>query len=131
MTPPETDLNPMSVAVLLLTVFGVGPEVAEALGAYGWIVVAWFAGAMLGLWRRPPALKIGVGGFVIVTFIVTLGFTVPASTELARYIGFVQAKSLFIFVAFAIPAVGHQWLDLAEWLWGLLRRRAERRADQP
>lgn len=127
MTPPEPDLNPLAVLVLLATAAGVSPQIAAAAGTYGLVTFAWFAGALIGLWRIPPTLRIRVAGFLAVSCIVTLGVAVPLAKTLARQMPLLDAQAALFLLALAIPAVGHSWLDVAAWLAGLLRRRAERR----
>jgi len=121
MTPPEPDLSPLSVVVALLTLF-VGPQLAPALGAYSLILIAWFGGVLIGVWRLPPAPRGMVAVFTVVTLIVTLGVTVPAADVLARHMPVLEAKGLLFPIAVLIPAVGHSWLDVAAWVWSLRRR---------
>lgn len=128
MTPPEPDLSPLSVVVSLLTIL-VGPQLAPALGAYGLILVGWFGGVLIGVYRRPPDFRVNVAVFMAVSLIVTLGVTVPAADALARYMPVFEAKGLIFPIAVAIPAVGHNWMDIAAWLWSL-RRMARTRADE-
>lgn len=125
MTPPEPDLNPLAVLVLLATAAGISPQIAAALGAYGLIVFAWFAGLLVGLWRLPPTLRIRLAGFAAVSCIVTLGVTVPAANLLARHMPLLDAQGAIFAIAVAIPAVGHSWLDVGAWFASFLRRRAE------
>ena len=125
MTPPEPDLNPLAVLVLIATAAGISPQIAAALGAYGLIVFAWFAGLLVGLWRLPPTLRIRVAGFAAVSFIVTIGVTVPAARMLASHMPLLDAQGMLFAIAVAIPAVGHSWLDVGAWFAGFLRRRAE------
>ncbi len=131
MTPPEPDLNPLAVLVLLATAAGVSPQIAEALGTYGLIVFGWFAGVQIGLWRLPPTLRIRMAGFVAVSLIVTLGITVPAATALALRMPMVSAQAALFVLAVGIPAVGHSWLDVAAWAAGLMRKTVERRVPPP
>lgn len=131
MTPPEPDLNPLAVLVLIITAAGVSPQVAAAAGTYGLVLFAWFAGALVGLWRLPPTLRIRVAGFLVVSLIVTMGVTVPLSNALAAHMPLLDAQGALFIVAAGIPAVGHSWLAVATWVAGLLRRRVEGRLNQP
>lgn len=121
MTPPEPDLSPLSVVVALLTLF-VGPQLAPALGAYSLILIAWFGGVLIGVYRLPPAPRGVVAVFVIVSLIVTLGITVPAADLLARYMPLLDAKGLMFPIAVLIPAVGYSWLAVGAWVWSLRTR---------
>ena len=132
MTPPPPDLNLLSVVVAVLTIV-IGPELALVLGTYSIILLGWFGGVILGVYRQPPAAPgLTVLGFVAVTLIVTLGITVPVAQVLEGYVPLLEAKGMLLPVAFAVPAVGHSWLDVGAWLWRQFKRRAgaDKGADQ-
>ena len=68
----------VSVAVLAATAL-LGPEFAVAVGAYGAIVLGWFGGMLVGLWRMPPVPRLQLAGFVVVSLVLTLGVTVSVA----------------------------------------------------
>lgn len=122
-TPTETDLIGVVVAVLALFI---GPQVAPVLGAYAVIVIGWFAGTLIGLFRREPGSRVGTLLFVVVSLIITLGVTVPAASFVASYLGSVEFKSLLFPIAVAIPAIGEDWGTFFVWAWGKVKPRAGR-----
>lgn len=130
MSAPEPDLNPVSVAVLVLTAL-VGPQFAAVAGAYTVIGFGWFAGVIVGAYRMPREGRMPLGLFVLLTLVVTLGITVPlanflAANSAAFLPGAVATSSsgLLFPVAFAFPAIGHSWGAIVTWCVGLIRRRA-------
>lgn len=132
MTPPETDLNPVSVLVLVLTAW-LGNEFAAVAGAYTIILFGWFGGCIVGTLRM-PAGRIRLAAFVVASFVITMGLTVPLSELLAanapNVLG-VSSKALLFPVAALLPAIGHSWIDIGGWAAGLLRRRIESREETP
>jgi hypothetical protein len=122
MSSPIPDLTPLGVLVALLTMF-VGPVLAPLLGAYSLIVVGWFGGVLIGIYRQPPGSRIGILGFLLVSLIVTLGATVSAADVLSAYMPLIEAKALLFPIAVMIPAIGHSWVNIAQWCAGALRRR--------
>jgi hypothetical protein len=93
--------------------------------------MGWCAGLLVGVYRRPPdGRKLPVAGFAFVTLVAVIGVTVPASHWisglLAQYVPGSEswnAQNLFLPVAAAIPAIGHNWADVGLRLYHLLRRR--------
>jgi hypothetical protein len=80
----------------------------------------------------PPAPRLHVATFVLVSLVLVLGVTVPlaeiAASALrvaAPWMTATEAKGLLFPVAFALPAVGHSWAGVVRWAWGLVRRRAD------
>lgn len=131
MVPDEQVPGIVSVAVLVASAV-VGAELAQAVGAYGVILFAWFFGVIVGVYRSPPAPRWQLAGFVVVTLGVTLGITTAAAQLLAEAVrawmpwaAGVSATDLLFPVAFLLPAIGHGWKDVARWLWSL-RSRAQR-----
>lgn len=132
MVPPSPDLTPVAVAITLLGVV-VGPELADAAGAYSVIVLGWFAGFLIGLWRRPPESRIGVLAFLLVTLLLTLGVTVPMAMILSEtvaktvpWISVGGARGLLFPLAVILPAVGHSWFDVASHAWSAMKNRIAR-----
>jgi hypothetical protein len=118
----------VSVAVLLVTAM-LGPEFALAVGAYGVIMLGWFGGVLIGLWRMPPASRAHMAIFVAVSLVATLGVTVSATELLAGamraalpWASAVEAHGLLFPVAFVLPAIGHNWIDVGRWVWSLRSR---------
>ena len=139
MVPDEQVPSIVPVAVLLTTA-ALGPEFALAVGAYGVIFLGWFGGVMVGVWRMPPVPRPHLVAFVLVSLVATLGVTVSATemlTHLLRasvpWAGGVQPAGLLFPVAFLLPAIGHNWIDVVRWVWSLRRRAAEQRngGDSP
>jgi len=131
-TPPETDLNPVSVLVLVLTAW-LGKEFAAVAGAYTIILFGWFGGCIVGTLRMPPG-RVRLAAFVTASFVITMGLTVPLAELLAAnmpdMMG-ISSKALLFPVAALLPAIGHSWIDIGLWVAGLVRRRVERREETP
>lgn len=139
MAPEEQVPSIVSVAVLLTTA-ALGPDFAVAVGAYGVILLGWFGGVMVGVWRMPPVPRAQLVAFVLVSLVATLGVTVSTSEVLAHVLrntapwaGNFQPVNLLFLVAFLLPAIGHSWIDVARWVWSLRRRAAPQRngGDSP
>lgn len=135
MVPDEQVPSIVSVAVLVTTA-ALGPEFAMAVGAYGVILLGWFGGVLVGVWRMPPVSRAQLVAFVLVSLVATLGITVSATEILAHalrtaapWAGAIQPSSLLFLVAFALPAVGYDWVDVARWLWSLRRRAVPQRNE--
>lgn len=133
--PP--DISPVAVAVAALGVL-LGPEWAHAAGAYSVIVLGWIGGVMVGVYRMPPAPRVHVASFALISLVAVLGVTVPLSEWLAGALpkllpwgGLSDSKGLLFPVAFALPAIGHSWLGVWRWTWDLVRRKAARRDQEP
>lgn len=130
MTPPEPELSPVAVAVAALTVM-LGPQLAAVVGAYAVIMLGWVGGVMVGVYRMPAAVtRRQVVAFAVVSLVAVLGVTVPlaelgaqAMRTMVPWMSATEAKGLLFPVAFALPAVGHSWAEVATWAWGLIRRR--------
>lgn len=127
--PP--DISPVAVAVAALGVL-LGPEWAHAAGAYSVIVLGWIGGVMVGVYRMPPAPRVHIAAFTLVSFVAVIGVTVPLARWLAGALpnllpwgGLSDPYGLLFPLAFALPAIGHSWLSVGRWAWGLIRRRAE------
>ena len=130
MTPPVPDISPLAVAVAALSV-ALGPHMALAVGAYSIILMGWLLGVMIGVYRLPPCTRPQLAAFVLGSLVAVLGVTVPL-TEIAAHGlslaapwmgGSTDAKTLLFPAAVLVPAVGHSWLDVSRWAWGVLQRR--------
>lgn len=111
--------------VYLVAVTWFGQALGPALGTMVLIVLGWLGGVIIGLFRIEDSDRIGTLGFIVVTFIGTLGTAGTAATFLATTtakigVGMSPADLLF-FVALAIPMIGKDWLAL--YRWGLARVR--------
>lgn len=131
MTPPDQDLSLLAVAVMAMSAV-LGPQLAVAFAAYSIILLGWLGGVMVGVYRMPPTSRVRtrVAGFVAVTLVATLGVTVPLAGALAGGLHVVapwangtEAKGLLFPVAFAVSAIGHSWLEIGRWVWGVVQRR--------
>lgn len=121
----EPTLDPFAVAVSLAALV-VGPALAPILGAYTLILFGWFAGVLVGVYRRESGSRMGTFVFVIVTFVVTMGSTVSAAEMIAPNFP-VEVRALLFPVSILIPAIGDNWVDIAKWAWRLLANRFDRR----
>lgn len=124
----EPALDPYAVAVGLAVLI-VGPTLAPYLAAYSLILIGWFGGMLIGVYRRPPASRANTAGFVVVTFIITLLTTVPIAQGLAPYLGGMASTSLLSGVAIIMPAIGHNWADIAKRVWSIVANRFERQGQ--
>ena len=122
MPAPASPLDPISVAVALAGAV-LGPAMAGIVGAYGVILLGWLGGALVGLWRRDPSDRLGVVRFLVITLILTLGATVPASQWLDSQFDWAESGSLLFPVAFLIPAIGTDWVRVGRWALNWIGRR--------
>lgn len=111
--PPDIDLNPFAVAVVVAGA-AVGPQFAQYVSAYALILVGWFAGLLYGLFTRAPDSKMPVWAYSLFTFLVTMVATVPVSQFAASYVPFSYTALLFP-VAVAIPAMPDRWGTFGQW----------------
>lgn len=129
------EITPVAVAVAVLTVF-MGPELAAVFAAYAIILLGWLGGVMVGVYRMPPGSRLRLVAFVLVSLVAVLGMTVPlaqaaatALVQFAPWLTVTEAKGLLFPVAFALPAIGHNWFDIAGWAVGLVRRRFQPKGE--
>lgn len=122
---PPTEMDLISVIAAVLVVL-IGPQFAPVLSAYAVIVMGWFVGLLIGLFRREPGSRVSTLMFVVVSLIITLGVSVPAASAASEYLGGIEFKSLLMPVAFAIPAIGEDWGKFFVWVWGKVKPRAGR-----
>lgn len=126
MSRPDLDI----VSVLtVVAVAIVGPEFAPYFGAYGVVVMGWFAGLLVYVWRTPAPERGSIALFSLMTLMFTIGITIGAAEWLSSRFGIVLNALLFP-VAAAIPAFGGKWGDLADSGWAMFKRYILRRADQ-
>lgn len=124
MATTDPDLSLLGLAVALATAL-VGPQLALYVGTYGVIALAWLGGVFIGLYRvRGPVSRGFMAGFAAVSFLVTLGLTVPLAEVAADWIvkaapwaSSTGAKGLLFPVAVLIPAIGTSWIDIGRWIW--------------
>lgn len=122
MQPP--DLDPLTIAITIAAAL-VGPKLAPYVGAYTLILFGWFGGVLVGVYRRDSASRMGTAIFVTVSFVLTVGVTVPAAQWLSPMAGAASTALLFP-VSFLIPAVGDTWNKIAAWAWNQLTQRLSR-----
>lgn len=121
--PPSLDL--VSVMTVLLGSL-IGQQLAPYASAYLVILLAWFGGVQIGVWRRDTLkTRMSTFSFVCVTLVLTLGVTGAAAAILGPRLG-VENTWLLFPIAVIIPAVGDSWIDIAAWTWGLWKARKER-----
>lgn len=120
----QADLDPLTIAVAIATAI-VGPKLAPYVGAYTLIFFGWFGGVLVGVYRRDTGSRMGTMIFVLVSFVLTVGITVPAAQWLSPMAG-AASNALLFPVSFLIPAVGDTWTKIAAWGWNQLTQRLAR-----
>jgi len=118
------DLDPVSIAAAIAGAL-LGPQLAPYIGAYSVVLLAWVGGVIVGLYRRDPTSRMSAAGFIAVTFVMTLGLTAFIASVLAARIS-AESTTLLFPVAFAIPAVGDSWIDIARWVAQRVRAKWEK-----
>lgn len=118
-----------------LAVWATGSVIGPFLGAYILVVFGWFFGVLVGVWRLQfePAdqfRRVKTAWFVAVSFGVTVGGAGLGANWIAPHLHRTPFELLF-FVSFAIPAVGHTWITIANWVGGAVRRRFDQRFREP
>lgn len=111
--PPDIDLSPYAVGVMALGTF-VGPHAAQYVSAYAVILVGWFCGLMIGLWRRDAGARMPVWAYTLFTLLVSVGGTVTIAEALVSYTSMPVSALLFP-VAAAIPALPDKWGTFGQW----------------
>jgi hypothetical protein len=122
----EPNLDPISVATVVAAMM-VGQQLAPYAAAYSVIFVGAFAGAVIALWRREPASRVGGLGYAAVLMLLSIGCTVGVSSFVADLIGKPSAW-LFFPVAVALSAIGEDWVSIGKWAVGVLRDVIQRKA---
>lgn len=108
-SPPGPDLDlSLWAAALTLAGFYWGPKAAQFISAYSLILVGWFAGLMIGLFRRDIDSRMPTFVYVIVSLVASLGFTVPVAVALDGTAGF-QYTGLLLPISAAIAALPDKW----------------------
>lgn len=105
MTPtPQADLSLLAFAIALASTI-IGPQLSYFAGAYSLILLGWFGGLMVGLYRRPQDAKMPVPAYVASTFIFSMCATVPASEWIGHHSPLqVEVGALLFPISAAIPA---------------------------
>lgn len=111
-TPPDVDLTLWAASIALLG-FVWGPKAAQFVTAYAFILFGWFAGLLVGLYRREDDAKMPAKVYAFVTLIISLAVSVPISNALQEYSG-VSFTVALIPVAFIISAAPDKWAELAQ-----------------
>jgi len=117
--PPDVDL---SLWAATLTIAGLlwGPRAGQFLAAYALILLGWFAGLLVGLYRRDMQAKLPAWVYALITLIICIGVTVPASQFLAaRLVDYTDASftGFLLPVAFLISAAPDKWAALGRKLY--------------
>lgn len=127
------NLSPLSLAVAVATAL-LGSKWAPYAGAYGLIVFCWVAGVLIGLYRMPPGSNVHAAAFVVVSFVVTAGTTVPLAEIASDFLPGATVQTLLVPLAIVIPAVGMDWLPIGRWffdrLGAIFRRKVEQGGPQ-
>lgn len=104
---PDLDLS-LWAAALTLAGFYWGPRAAQFISAYALILLGWFAGLLIGLYRRDVDSRMPTAVYVIVSLIGSVGFTVPFAMALDGTAGFAYT-GLLLPVSLAIAALPDKW----------------------
>lgn len=106
----KVDLSAWAAAVWAAGVY-VGPTAAQYIGTYAVILAGWFLGAMIGLYRRQENAKLRAWQFVTITFLASMGTTVPAAQWAANHFPLMSLDftALLFPVAGLIPATPNEW----------------------
>lgn len=119
---PDLDLS-LWAAALTLAGFYWGPRAAQFISAYALVLLGWFAGLLIGLYRRDMESRMPTLVYVVVSLIASLGFTVPFATALDGTAGFAYT-GLLLPVSCAIAALPDKWkqgFDLLVAAWQAIR----------
>lgn len=119
--PPAPDVD-LSLWAATLTVAGLlwGPRAGQFLAAYALILLGWFAGLLVGLYRRDMESKLPAWVYALITLIICVGVAVPASQFLAaRLVDYTDASftGFLLPVAFLISAAPDKWAALGRKLY--------------
>ena len=111
LTPPDVDLTLWAASIALLG-FVWGPKAAQFVTAYAFILFGWFAGLLIGLYRRDPDAKMPAKVYAFVTLVISLAVSVPIAHALQEYSG-VSLPVALIPVDFVMSAAPDTWAELA------------------
>lgn len=119
--PPAPDVD-LSLWAATLTVAGLlwGPRAGQFLAAYALSLLGWFAGLLVGLYRRDMESKLPAWVYALITLIICIGVTVPASQFLAaRLVDYTDASftGFLLPVAFLISAAPDKWAAMGRKLY--------------
>lgn len=117
--PENLDLS-LWAAALALAGFYWGPKAAQFISAYALILLGWFGGLMIGLYRRDLDSRMPTVVYVIVSLIASLGITVPIAMALDGTAGFAYT-GLLLPVSGAIAALPDKWRKAMETMLDVLR----------
>lgn len=104
---PDLDLS-LWAAALTLAGFYWGPKAAQFISAYALILLGWFAGLLIGLYRRDIDARMPTAVYVIVSLIGSVALTVPFALALQDTAGFAYT-GLLLPVSLAIAALPDKW----------------------
>lgn len=104
---PDLDLS-LWAAALTVAGFYWGPRAAQFISAYALILLGWFAGLLIGLYRRDVDSRMPTAVYVIVSLIGSVSFTVPFAMALDGTAGF-GYTGLLLPVSLAIAALPDKW----------------------
>ncbi len=119
---PDLDLS-LWAAALTLAGFYWGPRAAQFISAYALILLGWFAGLLIGLYRRDENARMPTLVYVVVSLIGSVGFTVPFAVALDGTAGFAYT-GLLLPVSLAIAALPDKWrqgFDMLLDVWRAVR----------
>lgn len=117
--PPDVDLS-LWAATLTIAALLWGPRAGQFLAAYALILLGWFAGLLVGLYRRDMESKLPAWVYALITLIICIGVTVPASQFLAaRLVDYTDASftGFLLPVAFLISAAPDKWAAIGRKLY--------------
>lgn len=107
-------------AALMLASFYWGPKAAQFISAYALILLGWFGGLMIGLYRRDIDSHMPTFVYVVVSLIASLGVTVPLAMWLDGAAGFAYT-GLLLPISGAIAALPDKWRKGMETVLDVLR----------
>jgi len=120
--PPDVDVSAFA-AILAIAGFIWGPIAAQFVAAYALILLGWFAGLLIGLYRRDENARMPTLVYVVVSLIGSVGFTVPFAVALDGTAGFAYT-GLLLPVSLAIAALPDKWrqgFDMLLDVWRAVR----------
>jgi len=122
--------GPETLAVAVATMV-FGQALGPAVGTLVLITFGWFGGVIIGVLRMDsePGERAWARtlGFVIVSFVVTVGTAGSAATWIAAHTSGSAPSDWLFFVAVVIPAVGTDWLKIGKWVASRIGRAIDSR----
>lgn len=125
---PHQDLSAFALLHAVL-VAAIGPEMAVFASAYLLIVLGWMFGMLVGALRLPVRNRTALGRKPLAILAVSSLFavfvlSVPLADALHGLLhehwpslSYGDEKNLLAPLAFAIPAIGHNWVDIGRKAW--------------